>query len=582
MRFPSFEEIKDHDAFYPFLAALFLHLAFIAAALFIILPGNLDTPDRSLVSFKLKEVDKTPLVQRRAGVRSTNKDLKFEEYPGLANKDILRTLKNTPGVARVDKPEPDDSRREEIVEKKPSELNSSRSQDMENVLTETEERSAIDRVLVKQRSTEDFVRERSAKSTLVSAFTTTNLVEALKRPLAGSQIYTPKNVAIDPEEGMPGFTPTGRELGTGSAGTSDVDFGQGVEESKGDIAKYESLDDFMDIAVFTYEDPKDHEKYFMIKIFAKKGARALESMPKEIIFAIDSSLSIHPGRLDEIKKGMTGVLKDLNKGDVFNIVAFKDKTKLFAPKSVPADAGTIKEAEQFVGSLEASQQTDVYMAFKNIVDQPLARHPSNVMLISDGRPTHGIVGSREVISSVTRVNKRARPVFAFSGGAKVNRYLLDFISYQNRAWAQYIKETRDIKKGLVEFYGKIKDPIFINLRYRLNGVNEADVYPRSLPDFYKNAEFTLFGTYKEEDKFSMQLLGDTQSKTKELIFQRSLATAPKGSADIMRGYAFNRIYHLISRMTTEGTTPALLREVDALSRRYGITTPYSPELEKTD
>lgn len=582
MRVPSLEELKEKEWFYPTLAALFLHVAFIAAALFIILPGNLDVPDRSTVSFKLKDADRTPLVQRKRGASASPKALKHEEFPGRSNKDVVRALKNAPGIARTETERPDRELTREVLEKRPAERDSSRSRDLENVLAETEERQAIERVQVKQQSTDSFVRQRSAKSTRVNPFTSADLVEALKRPLMGSMIYTPKNVSIDPEEGMPGFTPTGRELGAGSGGSFDFDLGQGVGEQAGKVARYESLDDFLDIAVFTYEDPSDRQKYFMIKIFAKKGAKALEPMPKEIIFAIDSSLSIHRERLEEVKKGMTAILKDLNPQDIFNVVAFKDNTRFFKPKSIAADDEAVREAARFVSGLEPSQQTDVYQAFKRIVDLPLGRRPSNVMLISDGRPTHGIVGSREVISSVTRANDRTRPVFAFSGGAKVNRYLLDFISYQNRAWSQYIKDTRDIDRGLAEFYAKIKDPIFINLRYRLNGVNEADVYPRSLPDFYKNAEFTLFGTYRDEDRFSMQLLGDTQLKTKELIFQRALSEAEKGGPDIMRGYAFNRIYHLISRMTAEGTKPELVREVEGLSRRYGITTPYSPELEKTD
>jgi hypothetical protein len=113
-------------------------------------------------------------------------------------------------------------------------------------------------------------------------------------------------------------------------------------------------------------------------------------------------------------------------------------------------------------------------------------------------------------------------------------------------------------------------------------LDEAEVFPRSLPDFYAGAEFTLFGSYENEDAFSMQLLGDVDGKTKELVFSRTLGEAKRGTEEIMRGYAFNRIYYLISRVTVEGKKPELLKQIDELSRRYGITTPYSPELEKLD
>ena len=403
------------------------------------------------------------------------------------------------------------------------------------------------------------------------------LVQLLAKPLAGLGLMGQGNVDIDPEEGMPGFTPV-----EGTYGNSTYEQGGGLRESKGELLKYESLDEFLDIRVLRYIDPKDPIKYFMIKIFAKPDAKVFSVMPKEILFAIDCSLSISPERLDEFKRGISACLKNLNKDDVFNIVAFRDKAFFFQPKSVSATPDRIKAAERFVSELTSNRQTDVYNALENILKTPLARNPSNIILISDGRPTHGVVDSRELINSVTRVNDKKRPVFAYSGGSKVNRYLLDFIAYQNRAWSQYVKERGKIHKGMADFYSKIKDPIFLNLRYQLNGINEADIYPRSLPDFYRNAEFTLYGTYTDEDEFSMQLLGDISEETKELIFTRSLAGAEEGPAEIVKGYAFNKIYHLISRVTTQGQSPELMKEIRDLSKRYGITTPYSKGLETKD
>ena len=80
----------------------------------------------------------------------------------------------------------------------------------------------------------------------------------------------------------------------------------------------------------------------------------------------------------------------------------------------------------------------------------------------------------------------------------------------------------------------------------------------------------------------MQLLGDIGDETKELIFTRALSQAEEGSADIVKGYAFNKIYHLISRVTTEGQSAGVMNAIHELSKRYGITTPYSADLETKD
>ena len=79
----------------------------------------------------------------------------------------------------------------------------------------------------------------------------------------------------------------------------------------------------------------------------------------------------------------------------------------------------------------------------------------------------------------------------------------------------------------------------------------------------------------------MQLLGDIDGETKELVFTRSFKDAKKGNADLKKGYAFNKIYYLISRYTKTHDAK-LLAEFQGLSKRYDVKTPYSPELEKTD
>ena len=574
--------INQRPQFQPVVLSTVLHVVLVVIAMLIRVSEPFAAPVDELLHFNVKSVDTRPLLLKHTSA-ATNPDTvtasrRFNRPPkdrSVLPKDIpMESLADTSAQMR---PKEEDVAPKRVELEEPDE---DKRPEMQSLLADTESAHFEDAVQIQKKSTSGasdiFKMVERHKSDA------SRLVQSLAKPLEGLGINGHGNINIDPDEGMPGFTPL-----EGTLGNSSYDQGGGVGESKGEILKYESLDDFLDIQVFTYQDPpaaggKDSEKYYMIKIFAKKAAKALKVMPKEILFTIDCSLSISPERLDEFKRGISACLKNLNKKDVFNIIAFQDKALPFRPTSVAATPDTIKEAERFVSSLTSNRATDVYNAFENIVKSPLARKPSNIILISDGRPTHGIVDSRELINSVTRLNNKARPIFAYSGGAKVNRYLLDFMAYQNRAWSQFIKERGQIHKGLADFYAKIKDPVFLNLRYQLNGLSPDEVFPRALPDFYRNAEFTIYGTYGNQDQFSMQLLGDVQGETKELIFSRSLAEAEKGGPEIKKGYAFNKIYHLISEMTTKGQDPKTLKEIQALSQRYNVTTPYSPSLETND
>lgn len=562
--------------FLPVVLSSAVHILLILLSMWIHISEPFAAPVDELLHFNVKSVDTRPLLLKHTSPATNLYAKAASRRFARAAEDRAALPKDVP-MESLAAPVPVRHKEQEVTPKR-LDLEGSdedKTSDMQSLLADTESAHFQDAVQVQRRSTSGVsdIFKMVGRHKADAA----RLIQSLAKPLEGLGLGSNGNINIDPDEGMPGFTPL-----EGTLGNASYDQGGGAGESKGEILKYESLDEFLDIRVHTYQDPKDSKRYYMIKIFAKSGAQALKVMPKEILFTIDCSLSISPERLDEFKRGIGHCLKNLNKEDVFNIIAFRDKALPFRPASVSATPQIIKEAERFVSGLTSNRTTDVYNAFENIVKSPLGRRPSNIILISDGRPTHGIVDSRELINSVTRLNNKVRPIFAYSGGAKVNRYLLDFMSYQNRAWSQFIKERGQIHKGLGDFYAKIKDPVFLDLRYQLNGLSADEVFPRTLPDFYRNAEFTIYGTYEGQNQFSMQLLGDVDGRTKELIFSRSLAEAEKGGPEIMKGYAFNKIYHLISEMTTKGQDPKTLKEIQSLSQRYGVTTPYSPDLKTTD
>jgi hypothetical protein len=337
--------------------------------------------------------------------------------------------------------------------------------------------------------------------------------------------------------------------------------------------KYGTLDEFVAFRVSAWRDPADGRGYFEIVISPGKDAAKLAHLPKEVVFLIDSSLSMRENRIEEFKKGVVYCLRNLNAGDRFNVYTFKDDIRRFREAAV-SDPVEIGPAIRFMNELEASERTDLYEAFLRAIRTKASILPSYLVLLSDGRPTHGETSSAKLIEEISRVNGLKRPIFAFSGGRRVNRYLLDFLAYQNRGWSEYAVRTTDIRRKISEFYDKIRDPLLTNLRFQFSQVDAREVYPKHLPDLFRNAAFVVYGSYDKEKPFSMRLLGEFGGRKKEIIYAGDLAKAEKGGPEIARAWAFNKIYYLISRITLEGPDPRLEEEIRALSRRFGIQTPY--------
>ena len=361
-----------------------------------------------------------------------------------------------------------------------------------------------------------------------------------------------------------------------SPAESGEDIGRQILASSrgGGNAPYEDMGGLLDIILEKYRDPDTGEKYFKLTISVKEGVR-LKVLPKEILFLIDSSKSITQKKLYYLKQGLVSAMKRLNRGDRFNLIAFRGDLLKFRPGSVLYTGTTEQEGIEFINQLDAVGQTDVSNALYDIVMEPVNFYPSYIILISDGRPTTGMVDSRRIIQRITKENNRKRPVFAFAGGSRINRYFLEFVAYQNRGWSVFAPSTFDIEEYFIDFQRQINEPVLVNVRYLMLGVDRKEIYPRYLSDFFQERPLEIFGKYDTEKEFSMQLLGEAQGSTKELVFRRTFEEAAHGPRSIAKNWAFRKIYYLISRITMgDPDVAGLRRRIDELSREYGITTPY--------
>jgi hypothetical protein len=163
------------------------------------------------------------------------------------------------------------------------------------------------------------------------------------------------------------------------------------------------------------------------------------------------------------------------------------------------------------------------------------------------------------------------PVFAFGGGSFVNEYLLDFLSFTNRGWAEF--HPYQLNKRIVEMYNRIKDPVLLDLRYYVSGLDESEIYPKLLPDFFRGSKFVLYGRYTDEKTFFLELLGDSQSEVKQYRINDDVSSAVKGDRDIARNWAFRKVYHLISKIEYNKDNKALIDEINGIAKKFDLEIP---------
>jgi len=327
--------------------------------------------------------------------------------------------------------------------------------------------------------------------------------------------------------------------------------------------------------LFKYKDPVSGEKYFKLSVKVRDATVDFPVIPKEIIFLLDASGSIGPLRLAQFEKGLEYSLKHLNPDDRFNIIVFKNKTVFFSPTSLKGDAENIKNALDFIHELKSWSTTDIYGALRTSIHLNDPFVPSYRVVMTDGFPTTGIVDAMQVINEISRINDNKISIFTFGGGADVDPYMLDFVAFKNRGWSTVVNREHYMGRELTRFYDEIKDPLLLNVRYYVSGLNDTEIFPQTMPDFFKGSQFVIYGNYTDEDRFAIQIRGDMVHIPKDFVVTASLKDALPGDKNIAHDWAFHKVYYLISELKYNENNGALINSINALCAKFHIITPYS-------
>ena len=90
--------------------------------------------------------------------------------------------------------------------------------------------------------------------------------------------------------------------------------------------------------------------------------------PREIVFIIDVSGSMHGPSLAQAKQALTRALKRLVPGDRFNLIAFSDRAWPLYGQAAPVREQSLADALDFVADLEAEGGTELSRALSLALD----------------------------------------------------------------------------------------------------------------------------------------------------------------------------------------------------------------------
>jgi Ca-activated chloride channel family protein len=342
-------------------------------------------------------------------------------------------------------------------------------------------------------------------------------------------------------------------------------------------------------SVLSYRPSDDSDGYFLVLASPEfNSGRDAQARAKTIVFVLDRSGSMAGKKIEQAREALKFVLRNLDEGDTFNIVAYDDRVETFKPELQGYSPEAREEALRFVDNIRPGGSTNIDGALSaalGLIPDDDSR-PGYVLFLTDGLPTAGETNEMKIATHAKESNKHDARVFSFGVGHDVNARLLDRLSAANAGASEFVGPDQDIETSVARFYSRLTSPALTRLSAEISGTELNRTYPRDLPDLFDGGQIVWVGRYTKAGESTLRLSGKVSGETKTFEYPARLAKAGEGS-----GYSFveplwamRRVGDIIDQIDLNGPSTELTDELVELSKKYGILTPYTSFLadETTD
>jgi Ca-activated chloride channel homolog len=262
------------------------------------------------------------------------------------------------------------------------------------------------------------------------------------------------------------------------------------------ILHYRLSGDRIESGLMLFRGPEDSgENYFLAMIEPPKAVASRQINPRDYIFVVDISGSMHGYPLDTAKVLLRNLLNGLRASDTFNVMLFSGSSRMLAPASVPATRANIDQALKALNTTAGGGGTEIVPALRRIAALPKPEEVSRSVVVV----TDGYVSVEAEVFQLIRQNLGQANVFAFGIGSSVNRHLIEGMARAGQGEAFIVTRPEFAAEQAERLRKLIEAPVLTQVKARFEGLDAYDVEPAQLPDVLGGRPVVLFGKWRGGD-----------------------------------------------------------------------------------
>jgi Ca-activated chloride channel family protein len=220
--------------------------------------------------------------------------------------------------------------------------------------------------------------------------------------------------------------------------------------------------------------------YLLMVMPPETGNAPAAPMPRELIFVIDTSGSMHGASIEQARLALQRALSMLRPGDRFNVVEFNSRTSPLFPDCVAATPRNIDSARRFVDQLQAQGGTEMRPALEFALRSPTQpSHLRQIVFITDGS-----VGNEDDLFSLIERRLGDARLFTVGIGSAPNSWFMRKSAEAGRGTFTVIGASHEVEEKMHRLFRKLEHPQVTSIAIEWPSGVLIDAYPATVPDLY--------------------------------------------------------------------------------------------------
>ncbi|XP_053509503.1 inter alpha-trypsin inhibitor, heavy chain 4 isoform X2 [Ictalurus furcatus] len=284
----------------------------------------------------------------------------------------------------------------------------------------------------------------------------------------------------------------------------------------------------------------------------------IQQIPKNVVFIIDRSGSMHGRKMAQTRLAMLKILGDLALDDYFGLIIFDSAVDVWKAELLQAKEINLKQAKDFVNSISDRGATDINAAVlkgvEMITKYPRKGSASILILLTDGDPTSGETNTARIQENIKVAIGGKFPLYCLGFGFDVNFDFLEKMALENDGVARRIYEDSDADLQLQGFYEEVATPLLTDVQ--LNYIGAANLTQTSFRQYYNGSEIVVSGQITDNSLETLQTEVIAISKNANVKYQDSVSTkdlidvSPQHENFIQRLWAYLTVKQLLEKEVT--------------------------------